>query len=89
MQRLAYGKALLAAGRVKEARAQFERLRDAGLDTRELGLVAAQAAAADSDAASAVAWLQSIPRSLRPENLAREPAFRSIAGRPEFRALFD
>src|SRR5262245_53264112 len=85
--RLSYGEALLAAGRVREARAQFERVRDAGLGYRDLGLPAARAAVADGDPDAAVAWLRTIPKRFL-SGVQDDPAFRPLAEREDFRALF-
>lgn len=87
--RLSLAEALLAAGRVKEARAHFERLRGAGLGPRDLGLPAARAAAADGDPEAAVAWLETIPRHFRPASLATDPAFEALRTRDDFRSLFE
>lgn len=87
--RLSYGEALLAAGRAKEARAQLEPLRDAGLGPRDLGIPAARAAAADNDPIAAIAWLARIPKRFRPAALAADPAFSSLRDRADFKALFD
>ena len=87
--RLSYGEALLGAGRHQEARAQFDRLKGAGLGPRDLGLPAARAAIADGDAAGAVAWLKTIPKRFLPPEIASDPAFQSLRDRPDFKELFE
>jgi predicted Zn-dependent protease len=86
--RLAYGEALLGAGRAHDARAQFDRLKDAGLGKRDLGLPAAAAAMVDGDADAAIAWLKTIPMRFLPGDLATDPTFASLHGRADFQALF-
>jgi len=87
--RLGFGEALLLAGRIKEARAQFDRLKGAGLGYRDLGLPASRAAMADGDHAAAIAWLASIPRRFRPPTLATAPEYQPLRERADFRALFE
>lgn len=86
---LSYGEALLGAGRYGDARARFERLKDAGLGRRDLGLPAARAALADGDPEDAVAWLRTIPKRFLPRGLADDPDFAALRGRKDFEALFE
>ena len=85
--RLAYGEALLADSQFAVACAEFDKLRGKGLGPRDLGLPAARACAQKGDAASAIAWIESIPARFRPD-LSADPAFATLRDRAEFRALF-
>jgi hypothetical protein len=40
------------------------------------------------DGDAAIAWLSSIPQRFLPQDLAKDPIFAPIQGRPEFKALF-
>ena len=86
--RLAYGEALLGAARYKEARAQFEGLRNAGLGYRDLGIPAARAALADGDPDAAVGWLKTIPKRFFPVELLEDPDFAVLRTRQDFQELF-
>lgn len=87
-QRLAYAEALLAGGRVSEARREFEGLKGKGLGPRDLAVPAARAAVADGDASAAIAWLSTIPKRFLPPALATDAAFAPLRGNPDFDALF-
>jgi dienelactone hydrolase len=87
-QRLAYAEALLAGGRIKEARREFEGLEGKGLGARDLAVPAARAAVADGDATAAIAWLARIPKRFLPAALATDAQFAPLRGTPEFDALF-
>lgn len=84
---LAYGEALLGAGRFAEACAQFDRLRTAPLGYRDRGIPAARACLGAGDEDAAIAWLESIPARFRPASLATDPAFEPLRDRPDFQAL--
>jgi hypothetical protein len=86
--RLSLGEALVAAGRFRDARAHFERLKDAPLGPRDLCIPAAWAAAGDGDAQAAVAWLGRIPKRFLPPTLHDDTRFQSLVGRPDFEELF-
>ena len=86
--RLAYGEALLGAGRFADACAEFDRLRDKPLGPRDRGLPAARACLQAGDADAAVAWLRSIPTRFLPADVQREPVFAPLRDRADFRALF-
>jgi dienelactone hydrolase len=87
--RLAYGEALLGAGRAAEACAELETLKDKGLGPRDLGLPAARACLQKGDPERAVAWLAAIPPRYRPAGLMDDPAFAALREREDFRALFE
>src|SRR5262249_52071086 len=86
--RLSYGESLLAERRYAEACAEFARLKGAALGPRDLGVPAARACALSGDAASAIAWLRTIPKRFLPSGLEHDAAFAALSGREEFRALF-
>jgi dienelactone hydrolase len=86
---LAYANVLLGAKRYHEAREQYDRAKAlGGLGARDLGVPAARASALDGDPDAAIAWLRSIPSQFLPDTLPRDPAFRTLAGRADFEALF-
>jgi dienelactone hydrolase len=87
--RLAYGEALLGAGRFGDACAEFDRLRGRGLGYRDLGLPAARACMQKGDADAAVAWLRTIPARFLPADVQRESVFTPLRARADFRALFE
>jgi tetratricopeptide (TPR) repeat protein len=86
--RLSYGEALLGAGRFAEACSELEQLKGKGLGPRDLGVPAARACMQKGDGDAAIAWLSSIPQRFLPQDLAKDPIFAPIQGRPEFKALF-
>jgi hypothetical protein len=86
--RLSYGEALLGAKRYREARSQFDGLKDARLGPRDLGLPAARAALADGDPDNALTWLKTIPRQFLPARIAEDPDFAPLRERADFKALF-
>jgi hypothetical protein len=86
---LSYAEALLGAGRYKDARAQFDRLKTlGGVGPRDLGVPAARACALDGDDAAALLWLQTIPKQFLPQVLKTDPVFQRLRDRREFQALF-
>ena len=87
--RLAYGEALLGAGRYADACAEMETLKGKGLGPRDLGLPAARACMQKGDADAAVAWLRTIPARFLPREVEGEPVFAPLRGRADFRALFE
>jgi hypothetical protein len=85
---LSYAEALLGAGRYKEARAQFDRLKArSGVGPRDRGIPAAKACLLDGDPDAAIAWLRTIPKQFRPD-LRTDPTFRSLQDRADFQSLF-
>jgi dienelactone hydrolase len=85
---LSYAEALLGAGRYKEARAQFDRLKTmSGVGPRDRGIPAARACLLDGDPDAAIAWLRTIPKQFRPD-LRTDPAFRGLYDREDFQSLF-
>jgi hypothetical protein len=86
--RLAYGEALLGAGRAAEACAEFETLKDKRLGPRDLGLPAARACLQKGDPDQAIAWLRTIPSRYLPASVQTEPAFAALRDREDFKALF-
>jgi dienelactone hydrolase len=86
--RLSLGEALLGAKQYGQACAEFELLKDKGLGPRDLGLPAARACLGSGDQDAAIGWLKSIPSRYLPRDIESDPAFASLRGRPDFRALF-
>lgn len=85
---LSYGVALSGAKRYKEARAQFDRVKQiGGAGPRDLGLPAAAACALDGDGEAAVAWLKTIPKRFLPAASLSNPAFDSLRSRADFKEL--
>jgi dienelactone hydrolase len=87
--RLAYGEALLGAGRYADACAELETLKGKGLGPRDLGLPAARACMLKGDADAALAWLRTIPARFLPRDAESDPVFAPLRGRADFRALFE
>ena len=87
---LAYGTALIAAKRYRDARTLFDRAKGTGTaGPRDLGLLAARASALDNDPDAAMAWLKSIPTDLAfPIALQADSDFASLRARTDFQALF-
>jgi dienelactone hydrolase len=88
IMRLAYGEALLGAGRAAEACAELETLKGKGLGYRDLGLPAARACLQKGDPERAIAWLASIPARFLPAELQDDPSFAPLRDREDFKALF-
>jgi hypothetical protein len=86
--RLAYGEALLGAGRFADACTTLAALKGKGLGPRDLGVPAARACMQSGDVDAAIAWIASIPQQYRPASLQNDPIFAPIKERPEFKALF-
>ena len=87
---LSYGEALLGAKRYAEATTQFDKLRgNRNLGPRDLGLPAARAAAQSGDTTKALEWLSTIPARFMPNDVARDPAFRTLEGDPKFLAVLN
>lgn len=85
---LSYGEALLGAKRYREARAQFDRVKQiGGAGPRDLGLPAARASALDGDGDAAIAWLKSIPKRFLPPSSLTDPAFDTLRSRADFKEL--
>jgi tetratricopeptide (TPR) repeat protein len=85
---LAYGEALLGAGRFAAACDQFAKLRDKGLGPRDLGLPAARACLNKGDPRAAIEWLRTIPSRFLPPSVRTDTAFAALRDRPDFQALF-
>ena len=76
------------AGEYKEARAQFDKVKNiGGLGARDLGIPAAKACALDHDPDCAISWLKTIPTEFLPKSTEYDPDFTAIRERPEFRGL--
>ena len=86
--RLAYGEALLGAGRFADACAEFEQLKGRGLGARDLGLPAARACLRKGEPDAAIAWLRTIPPRFLPPTVRTDPAFATLQHRADFQALF-
>jgi hypothetical protein len=86
--RLSYGEALLGNQEFAEPCSEFEKLRGKGLGPRDLGLPAARACVQQGDPDAAMAWLRSIPKRFLPPSVRDESVFAPLAGRADFKALF-